>query len=329
VRRLRLAEIDAVRRERHASALLFLTDRCPVGCAHCSVDSRPDSPPVTDLALLGEVLAALADHPRLRVVGISGGEPFAQRRPLELATDRLTAAGTELVVYTSGFWGGPAVPEWIAGVLARCSCVVLGVDAFHARRLPAARVAAAIRAVAAAGSWLAVQVAQTPGALAAAADLLAGALGPGWPEAAELRGVPLLRSGRGRDLAAPGPAVAGRRLGRCRLADAPVVRYDGVVAGCCNEDVLTGHGPATLRRGGTDAAGVLAAMAAFERDPYLVAVGRLGMAALTALPRYRDLADQPFPGICQLCWTMAGRGAQVDDPHVRALAAVAPPAPAG
>ncbi|MFF4359488.1 hypothetical protein [Streptomyces sp. NPDC001604] len=43
-----LERIRTARPERFATALLRLADRCPVGRAHCSVDSRPFSPRPTD-----------------------------------------------------------------------------------------------------------------------------------------------------------------------------------------------------------------------------------------------------------------------------------------
>ena len=49
------------------------------------------------------------------VVGISGGEPFVERRGLSLAARRITEEGKRLVVYTSGVWAKrPDPPAWIA-----------------------------------------------------------------------------------------------------------------------------------------------------------------------------------------------------------------------
>ena len=60
VTRLGWQEIEDIRNERGRSTLLFITDRCPVGCAHCSVDSRRDSPTITDFELFGEIVEWLA-----------------------------------------------------------------------------------------------------------------------------------------------------------------------------------------------------------------------------------------------------------------------------
>ena len=83
--RLTHAEVERCRRKPGESVLLFITDRCPVGCAHCSVDSRSDSPTISNFDLFAQLLDGICEQTDLQVVGISGGEPFAERRGLTLA----------------------------------------------------------------------------------------------------------------------------------------------------------------------------------------------------------------------------------------------------
>src|SRR3954454_21603408 len=121
--RLGWREIEDIRHQRGRSTLLFITDRCPVGCAHCSVDSRRDSPTITDFVLFEELVEWLCAQP-LEVVGISGGEPFVGRRGRSHAARRVTEAGNSLVVSTSGMWSKrPAPPAWIASVIESCTTV--------------------------------------------------------------------------------------------------------------------------------------------------------------------------------------------------------------
>src|SRR5690242_9306604 len=103
-RTLRFDEVNDIRYRRGNAVLLFLTDRCPVGCLHCSVDSRRDSPAVRDHALLRDIVGSLAGYERLSMVGISGGEPFVERRALSESVAALSAAGKHVVLYTSGLW---------------------------------------------------------------------------------------------------------------------------------------------------------------------------------------------------------------------------------
>lgn len=310
MQRLTAAAVERARLIPGASALVFLTDRCPVGCAHCSVASRRDSPRITDAGLLGELTAGLASLPGTRVVGVSGGEPFIERRSLATTVRTLAEAGKQLVLYTSGMWAGNAgVPRWCAEVLSMASCVYLSTDAYHAERLDDATFVRAARAIHAAGPWIVTQVAGPAAQAARAQALLSAALGPAWPEHAEVRRVPLLTVGRGAGLSRGGhpPGKAGADIGRCLLAASPVIRYDGWVSACCNEAVVMGGGPGRLRLRVSTGTELAAVLTAFAADRYLRAIGTAGMGALTALPSYRDLSARSFRDICQMCAQMCAR----------------------
>ena len=100
MRALTLTELDGLRSVPGRAALLYLTDRCPVGCAHCSVDSRLDSPTIVDRAAFRSIVTDLAAIDGLVVVGISGGEPFVERGALIEAVSLLADAGKLVVPYT-------------------------------------------------------------------------------------------------------------------------------------------------------------------------------------------------------------------------------------
>lgn len=333
-RTLTLAEADRIRSQPGRAVLLYLTDRCPVGCAHCSVSALPRGPR-PDPALFGRLVDELCQLDRIRLVGISGGEPFTEPAALAAATDRLAAAGKRLVLYTSGYWGGDdgTVPGWTREVLARASCVVLSTDTYHAARIAEPRYLAALRATADAGTWIAVQVIGTAAQLAEAERLLTRALGASWRDRAEIRATELLTRGRAaRARRGPGqagrpgepalPAQGGDLSGRCLLARAPVVRYDGRLTACCNEDVITGGGPAALHASADRPGELDRALGAMAGDPFLAAVATAGPAELIRLPRYRELGAEPHRDICSACWALLGRGA-ADDPAVHAVGLLA------
>ncbi|HEY9390940.1 MAG TPA: hypothetical protein VIR27_14400, partial [Mycobacteriales bacterium] len=143
--------------------------------------------------------------------------------------------------------------------------------------------------------------------------LLAQAFGPTWAEQVELRRVPLLPYGRAAgqpDLSTSGRP--GAWFGRCPVATSPVLRHDGQIVGCCNEQVLTGHGPATLRRRVTTADQTVAAFADLRADPHLRSVSQIGLGPLTGLTGLTDLATREFTDPCQLCWAIARRRADPD-----------------
>lgn len=306
--------------------MLFLTDRCPVGCAHCSVDSRRDSPTITDFELFEEILDAICARPELEVVGVSGGEPFVERRGLVLATERIVEAEKDLVVYTSGVWAtSDETPPWIRDVLRRCACVFLSTDAFHEDKIQNERFVRAARTIAAEGIWIVVQVIEFPEMVAKAESLLRAAFGEGYSEFAELHLTPPLPYGRGANVFMRTKHTPGHAFAPCAMVAAAVIRYDGLTSACCNENVLMGGGPERLRRRCGSADEVGRAMDDFHADPLLEAIGGAGPGALTAHPRFADLADEEFTSICQLCWKLLERteGDETPDPLIRAVATIA------
>ena len=300
--------LDDIRNERGRSTLLFITDRCPVGCAHCSVDSRRDSPTITDFELFGEIVDWLCAEPGLEVVGISGGEPFVERRGLTLAVHALADAGKRVVIYTSGLWGTrPEAPEWVRGVLGRTATVFLSTDSFHQETVADSTYVNAARSIAGEGVWIVVQVIGTEPMVAKAESLLRAAFGERYEDFAELRETPALTAGRGANVFQRNGRTAGHAFAPCTLVASPIVRYDGLATACCNESVVMGYGPARLRRRAGSREELAAAVAGFHADPLLRAIGGAGPRALTAHPRYADLADEEFGSICDLCWKAIAR----------------------
>lgn len=307
--RLTHAKICEVRQTPKASVLLFITDRCPVGCAHCSVDSRPDSPRVTDFRLLSEIVDQLCADPSLSMVGISGGEPFIERRALPLVTQRLADSHKTTVVYTSGIWAGsPDPPRWIDDVLAQSAAIYLSTDAFHEEGTGADKFVNAARIVARHGVPIIVQVVDEDGMRERAEDLLAVAFGSSWPDYAETVPTVGLPRGRGSSLYTWGTRAPARSMGTCDSVTSPVVRYDGRVTACCNETVIMGGGPAELRRDCSSGTDVAQAVAAFRNEPLCQAMASAGVGVLTTHhPAFTDLADREFSNICAACWAITRR----------------------
>jgi pyruvate-formate lyase-activating enzyme len=300
---LTLADIDEARRTPGRAALIFLTDRCPVGCAHCSVDSRPDGPRVTDLEALATYVEGVVADPGVELVGITGGEPFTERRALPATVGQIIDAGRRVVVYTSGVWAVPAgVPSWIRSLLPRIDAVVLGVDLFHVDRLGGGRFVAALRCLAESGTPVVIQViddGHTPALVTAAVEGIR-AEHPG--VRIELKLTPLLPFGRAAEQATPLPGAGAGQA--CGLVHSPTVRYGGEVLACCNEQLVMGAGPARLRRQAATAAEVAGAMAEFRHDPVLRAIGAVGPVALLALPELAGLRERSRKDLCGTCWAI-------------------------
>ncbi|MBV1850642.1 radical SAM protein [Catellatospora tritici] len=306
MRRLTMAQAEELRRVPGASLAFFLTDRCPVGCGHCSVSATVDGPTIRDWELFTQVVAGVASLPGLRAVAITGGEPFVERRGLIHAVGSLAAAGKAVVLFTSGYWARPPVPAWIRQVLELTSTVYLSTDSYHVDGPAGAgrdRLATAVRTVLDAGCHLVLQVLDEPGARDAAKALC---------PTADVSVIAPLPVGRGADLFAPAPLRPLSDFGRCHLLNSPTVRYDGRVSACCNEGVIVGAGPPGLRRQVATADDVAAALAEFRADPALRLLGRHGPNALSTI------VDGPARTICQACWAGVERIAA--DPKALAVA---------
>ena len=282
---------------------LILTDRCPVGCNHCSVsalmdDAGPDCNPEFE-----QHVAQLAALDGLEVVFITGGDPFVHLDELERSVAGLAGAGKRVVLHTSGYWGDDAaIAPRARALLARVDTLVLGVDLYHRIGVTDGALAAAIRMARAAGCWIVTQVivgAQQPDHRGYAERILEAALGPDWERHAEIAENPPLDSGRAARLKRF--AKAPRAAGRCELVNRPMLRFDGELTACCNEAVLQGAGPAGLRR--AVAEDVEDGLAQLAGDPLVRLVHRLPTgAAYELVAQVAGVPAEPVSGTCDACW---------------------------
>jgi len=324
MRQLKLDEVGYLPNTRGRSIGLFITDRCPVGCAHCSVDSRPDSPSISDFALFEAIIDEIRNRPEVEMVGITGGEPFVERRGLALATERL-ADSKHIVIYTSGVWANAEIPDWIRKVLRRASCVFLSTDSFHAASIDDERFIRAARTIAEEAAWMVVQVLDIPAMVQRAERLLDQAFGDRVTDYVEFKRVIPLSAGRGEKifLSKTGERWPGEVFPACDNVSAQMIRYDGIVTACCNEHVLMGWGSPRLRRQCKTREELREALDLFGADPLLQVVHRMGVGALTMHPKYADLAKKEFRGMCDLCWAMQRRADPLGDRSDRLLNAMA------
>lgn len=307
VPKMRLAEADEILGTLGAAAGLFITDRCPVGCGHCSVDSRADSPRITDFALFSEIIDVLCASD-FTVIGVTGGEPFIERRALTEAVGRLADAGKRVIVYTSGIWATGAVPPlWIDNIIEGVSCAFVSTDAFHQDKLPKQRFQRAVRAFTGHGVPVVVQVIAKDDMVDRARHQLELAIGPSWADHAEIRKTQPLPYGRGAEVFRQWAPARGASFGPCAMSGLPLIRYDGTISLCCNEALIMGRGPEGLRRRCASGAEVQQALAFFLGHPLFRAIRYAGFGVLTQHPRLADLAEREFNGICQLCWELTGR----------------------
>jgi hypothetical protein len=319
---LTLEDIELARRTPGRAALIFLTDRCPVGCAHCSVDSRPDGPRVHDLDALQAYVSGILAAPAIELVGITGGEPFTERRALPATVRQIVAAGRRAVVYTSGVWARPeGTPGWITQLLPQIATVVRGGARVHVVRRGRGRVGIALRCLGQAGTPVVIQViddGSTPSEVRAAVDGVRAELPSARMAIKTTALLPYGRSEGSGDIPGHGDHLA------CGLVHSPTLRYGGEVLACCNEQLVMGAGPGRLRRNATTAGEVTEAMSEFRQDPLLRAIGAVGPRALLDLPELAPLRTRRRRDLCSTCWAINDHVTRHGLP--RALTALQPPA---
>jgi organic radical activating enzyme len=301
-------EIEQIRRVRGRSMLLFITDRCPVGCQHCSVDSRPNSPMISDFNLFDNILDWICANSEIEVIGISGGEPFTEQRGLTLTSEKCSAAGKQQVIFTSGIWATNPTPlPWITDILAKCCCVYLSTDVFHSNKVTDSHFIRAAHAIVSAGAWVVVQVLDYKESTDKAERLLRNAFGEDWAKVAEMNVITPLTNGRGSNVFTKTAHLPGHAFGSCSLVRSPMVRYDGLVTGCCNENVIMNHGPSRLRQRISSKQELTDAVRGFHADPLLRIIGSVGLGILTEHPDFSDLSEKEFTDNCHLCWKILER----------------------
>lgn len=301
--RLTLDRINEMRATPGRTGLLFITDRCPVGCGHCSVDSRPDSPSITDWETYERVVESLATS-GYEAVAISGGEPFVERRGLPMAVERFREAGQEVILFTSGYWAtqGREPKPWVREVLRQTATVFLSTDGYHEPGVGVTRFARAVQSAVEQGCHVVVQVLDGSRDLEIALEGVRTAFGDAAERHVEFSVITPLNRGRGKDLFQITRRVPAEQLPRCTLTGSPTLRYDGVFSPCCNESVLTGSGPAELRRPLTEGAGFQDLVEDAARHPVLRAVAGPDRTSVAAIPGCESLSEARFESICDLCW---------------------------
>lgn len=277
---------------------------------------------IEDWALFDAVLEALATQPRLRLIGISGGEPFVERKGLCRAVEKLTAANRQVVLYTSAIWANvPEIPKWISSVLAKTSSVFLSTDAFHATVVSREALRRAAELVLSQSCQLIVQVLNDRRSLDDA-GALREELTRAWGDSrVELNVIPPLPYGRGRKTLAPPVRLSdAAAFGRCGALAAPVVRYDGRVIACCNEEVIMGRGPDSLKRRCSTAEEVRRGLSVFRSDPSLVLTRRIGVGALLQHPQLEPLQGRKCRSLCDACWLVQEELGNQPDPLLSLIA---------
>jgi hypothetical protein len=143
----------------HRVLYISLTQKCPIRCRHCFVESEPARNEHIDIADFRRWMDGITAHEKLKVVIFSGGEPFNHPRALRYGLEACARAGLYSIVSTSAFW---ATSVANAGKLLDAylpfNCLWISTDVFHEEFVPLRYLRHAVESAVARGLDIAFQI---------------------------------------------------------------------------------------------------------------------------------------------------------------------------
>jgi|GEM_PF-1457393 len=299
-----LSDLRVARRRLHATVALSLTERCTARCRHCSVRAAPNGKPAADASRVGRWIHSVAEVPSLEMIAITGGEPFLEEGALHGALAAAEASELRTVVFTNAYW---AETQNVArGTLARfphIDLLEISADVFHEEFVPLSNLRHAAEAALARGMGVWFQMNEFQGD--AFGTRLRDVLGPEIVDAADFTHSPLLDVGRARDLGLSGAARRGAEFpsGRCNLLTSPIIRPDGSVLACCNEQVYGETEGHVLHLGSLERTSFLEMVRVVQSDPLLEAFRTFGPAHVAQMAAKIGWSPGLYRegNICDLC----------------------------
>jgi pyruvate-formate lyase-activating enzyme len=133
----------------------LLTLACPLSCEHCIVNAGPDkghtTMPLEVAQWYGSQMPELYDR-GIRLLSLTGGEPFLARQQLSVMSNAGADAGMECGVVTAAHWAtSPKRAKALVAAFPNLHTWDISIDSYHLDYLPFERVRTAYAAVKEAG----------------------------------------------------------------------------------------------------------------------------------------------------------------------------------
>jgi pyruvate-formate lyase-activating enzyme len=236
---MHLIDVLALRPVPAGALFLALTRRCPLSCAHCSTNSRLSSEEHDGDMFLRFVDMFTADN-RPEVILMSGGEALLRPRLVrELAESARSVGCTSQVLSGMFFARGERIPPPILRAIDAVDHFSASLDEYHEREVSRAQVFRMLDEVLALGKDVSLHIV---------------GLGDDDPYVAGLVDdirrhfddrVPILvgrvgATGRAREWLVEPESASRREITAepCTIANWPLVAFDGVIVGCCNQTIV-------------------------------------------------------------------------------------------
>ena len=314
---MKLADIVSLTFKFHQAIYISLTQKCPIRCRHCFVESEPARDEHIEPDDFRRWMDGIAAQRDIKVVFFSGGEPLSNPRALRYGLEVCAREHLYSILGTSAFWAkSPEQAGKLLDSYPPFNCLWISTDVFHEEFVPLRHLRYAAEAAAARGLDLAYQIVDDDPEHSDFMRRFEREVGYDLVGPEQIYVTPLGRVGRATTEVEP-PLVQIRRVASdlsgiedvpCPWLGTPWLHEDGVVTACPNLDVhrKPSH-PLQLGRLQDATFETLSARA--DRDGYLQALRVLGPRGLVENFPVEEWGWErgAFEGTtaCELCHSLA------------------------
>lgn len=314
---MNLHEIAFRSHQFHRMVYISLTQKCPLRCRHCFVESGPDREEHADIEAYRRWIDGIIAKPDVEILLFSGGEPFNHSHALRYGLERCNAAARYSIVCSSAFWARTA--DSAARFLDKYptfSCLWISTDTFHEEFVPLSYVRNAVEVANRRGIFPVIQVVDEGEASNAFLVRLRDEVGADLIKDDQVYLVPLDSVGRARTelVALPNesrstkPTWSNVRSSPCPWLGTPWLHEDGVLCACPNLEVYK-SAQHPLKLGNLSETDFSSISSQAEHDDFIQALRVYGPRALVdSMPLQQwgwDPDSLRGEGICDLCHSLA------------------------
>ena len=246
---MRIADIAGATFRFHNAVYVSLTEKCPIRCRHCFVESAPSREEQAEVAAFTRWIEGVAAAPGLEIVFFSGGEPFSHPLALRAGLRACRKHGVYPIVCTSGFFGrSDESTRRLLDNFPELACLWISTDVFHEEFVPLEHLRRVTLLAKERGLDVGFQIVDDDPEHSPFMQRFAAVVGHDLVPRDDIVIVPLAKQGRAEHELTP-DEKAGLRVDRgagievvprkhCAWLGTPWVREDGVVSACPNLDVF-------------------------------------------------------------------------------------------
>ena len=327
---LQQSELRHLRFGFHKLVYIRPTQFCPASCRHCSARSDPSTQHTADVAMLEKWVTAISSMPELEWIGVEGGEPFAAPAQLEVILRIAAAHGVQRSVLTNAYWAKDEHrAREVLSNYPKINFLIISADEFHDEFIPLSRVVAALRAAQGRVDRLGVQMCMGPEyqSFREKFDRLAGTE---LLENIEIIETPLQYIGRAVDTQIMEQPQDSHELpdSICHFLGTPVLREDGTLVACCQQDAVLSKQPNLFQLGNLNRFAADELLSGVDSDVYFQTLRVFGPKRIAQVAVERGWGWEPKSylqgNVCELCMHLAsnqqvvdGFRAQFDTPKYR------------